>query len=308
MYTENMNLKIARAGVAIVLAGAAGFVGYTAGNSAAPKNIEIPAQTVTAPATGAVRVIYSLDKKQNDQEIIALINEAENHIYFAIYTFTLPNIADALVAAKKRGVDVRGIVDSGQASDSYGAPIIKILLDGGVSVVTEKHATGNGIMHIKLLVTEQAYAFGSYNWTKSATTINDEILEIGTDKALRQAYENILKRLLEAYRGNSAAAGAAASVSIGTINYTETLAHIGEYASVRGTLVEAYTSKTGTVFLDFCENYKTCSFSGVIFADDAKKFGDLSRYAGQVVTLTGKIVSYEGKAEIILSSPSQLSN
>lgn len=303
-----MNQKAIRAGAAIVLALAAGGVGYSAGNSATPKNIEIPAQTVTAPAAGAVRVIYSLDKKQNDQEIIALINEAEDHIYFAIYTFTLPSIADALVNAKKRGVNVRGIVDSGQASDSYGAPIIKILLDGGVSVVTEKHATGNGIMHIKLLVTEQAYAFGSYNWTKSATTINDEILEIGTDKALRQAYENILKKLLEAYRGNSAAVGAAASVSIGTIDYTEAIKHIGSLASVRGTLVEAYTSKTGTVFLDFCASYKTCPFSGVIFADDAKSFGDLSRYAGQVVTLTGKIVSYEGKAEIILSSPSQLSN
>ena len=77
---------------------------------------------------------------------------------------------------------------------------------------------------------------------------------------------------------------------------------------MRGTLVEAYTSASGTVFLDFCENYKTCSFSGVIFADDAKKFGDLSRYTGTTVTLTGKIASYENKAEIILSSPSQISN
>ena len=76
---------------------------------------------------------------------------------------------------------------------------------------------------------------------------------------------------------------------------------------MRGKLVEAYTSKTGTVFLDFCESYKTCPFSGVIFADDAKKFGDISRYNGTIVTITGKIVSYEGRAEIVLSDPSQLS-
>ena len=303
-----MNQKIIRAGIALVLAFAASGAGYRFGVDSVPPPISIPAQTVTAPAKNSVRVVYSLDQKQNDQELIALINEAEDYVYFAIYTFTLPNIANALVAAKKRGVDVRGIVDSEQSSNSYGAPIIKILKDGGIPVVAEKHATGNGIMHIKLLVTEQAYAFGSYNWTKSATTINDEILEIGTDKALRQTYENILTKLLNAYRGNSAAAGAAAPVSIGTINYTQATAHIGEYASVRGTLVEAYTSKTGTVFLDFCANYKTCQFSGVIFADDAKAFGDLSRYVGTVVTLTGKIVSYEGRAEIVLSSPSQLSN
>ncbi len=117
-----------------------------------------------------------------------------------------------------------------------------------------------------------------------------------------------MKKLLEAYKGNSAAAGAAANVSIGTIAYTDALAHVGEYASVRGTLVKAYTSASGTVFLDFCKSYKTCPFSGVIFADDVKRFGDLSRYDGATITLTGKIVSYEGRAEIILSDPSQLAH
>ena len=306
-----MNQKIIRAGAAVVLTFAAGGVGYmfgTGGATGRPADIAIPAQTISAPAAGSIRVVYSLDQKQNDKEIIALIDAAKSYIYFAIYTFTLPSIADALVAAKKRGVDVRGIVDSEQSSNSYGAPILARLQAAGIPVVTEKHATGNGIMHLKLLVTERACATGSYNWTKSATTINDEVLEIGTDEKLRQAYENILKRLLDAYKGNSAAAGAAAPVSIGTIDYTEAGAHVGERASVRGTLVRAYTSASGTVFLDFCKNYKTCFFSGVIFADDAPQFGDLSRHEGKVITLTGKIVSYEGRAEIILSEVSQLSD
>lgn len=303
-----MNQKLIRAVVAAVLALAAGSVGYSAGGGGAePASVSIPAATVLAPKAGSTRVIYSLDQKQNDQEIISLIHEAEDHIYFAIYTFTLPSIADALVEAKKRGVDVRGLMDSEQSSNSYGAPILEKLRAAGIPLLKERHASGNGIMHIKLLVTEQAYAFGSYNWTRSATTINDEILEIGTDPALRQAYENILKKLFEAYKGN-AAAGAAAPVSIGTIPFSEAPAHVGQVASVRGTLVKAHTSSTGTVFLDFCANYKTCPFSGVIFADDAKKFGDLSKYANTTVTLTGKIASYQGKAEIILSDPSQLSN
>ena len=304
-----MKAKIIRAGAALVLALAAGGIGYTAGGSGTQSaSVSIPAQTVAAPAAGSTRVLYSLDRKQNDQELIALINDAKKYVYFAIYTFTLQNVADALVEAKKRGVDVRGIMDSKQSSNSYGAPITAKLRTAGIPVVNEKHATGNGIMHIKTLVTESAYATGSYNWTKSATTINDEIIEIGTDPALRQAYENILKKLLDAYKGNNAAAGAAASVSIGTIDYTDAPAHIGETASVRGTLVKTYTSKTSTVFLNFCENYKTCPFSGVIFADDAKKFGDLSRYNGTTVTLTGKIVSYQGKAEIVLSDTGQLSH
>jgi DNA/RNA endonuclease YhcR with UshA esterase domain len=47
-------------------------------------------------------------------------------------------------------------------------------------------------------------------------------------------------------------------------------------------------------------------FSGVIFADDAGKFGNLSRYEGKTVALTGVISSYRGRAEIKLSGPSQL--
>lgn len=301
-----MRARLPRVIIALVLAFAAGSTGYMAGSTNAPVSVSIPAQTVSAPAANSVRVFYSLDQKQNDKEIIALIDAAKSKIYFAIYTFTLPSIADALVAAKKRGVDVRGIVDSEQSSNSYGAPITKKLLDAGISVVTEKHPTGNGIMHIKTIITDSVYATGSYNWTNSATTINDEVLEIGTDPALRQAYENILKKLLDAYAGNSAAAGAAASVSIGTIDYTDAVNHVGDLASVRGTLVDSYTSKTGTVFLDFCASYKTCPFSAVIFADDMKKFGNLSKYNGTTVTLTGKISSYQDKAEIVLSDPSQI--
>ncbi|MDO8742674.1 MAG: phospholipase D-like domain-containing protein [bacterium] len=303
-----MNQKMIRAIIALILTLAAGTAGYSAGSGQVrDTNISIPAQTISVPAVGTTRIIYSLDAKQNDQELIALIDNAEDHIYFAIYTFTLTDVADALVKAKERGVVVKGLMDSEQSRSSYSAPIIAKFKDAGISVLTEKHASGNGIMHIKLLVTEKAYAFGSYNWTSSATKINDEILEVGTDPSTRQAHENILKRLFEEYR-TSAAAGAAASVSNDTYDYTDASEHVGEYASVRGTLIKTYTSKTGTVFLDFCKEYKNCSFSGVIFADDAKKFGDLSRHVGTSVTLTGKISLYQNKAEIILSDPKQISN
>ncbi|MFI5260714.1 MAG: phospholipase D-like domain-containing protein [Candidatus Paceibacteria bacterium] len=302
-----MKQKLIRAGVALVLVFAAGGVGYLLGGSGAQaESVSIPAVTVTAPPAGTTRVIYSLDAKQNDKEIIALIEAAKTRIYFAIYEFTLKDIADALVAAKKRGVEVRGLVDAGESANSYDKPLISELMNAGISVVTEKHADGNGIMHIKAIVTDSAYALGSYNWTGSATSENDEILEIGTDPTLRQTYENLLTKLLNAYRGNTAAASAAAPISIGTIDYAEAAAHIGSLATVRGTLLDAHAATSGTVFLDFCKSYKTCPFSGVIFADDAKKFGDLSRYAGQTVTLTGKISSYQGKAEIVLSDPSQL--
>lgn len=302
-----MSSQLKKAITALVLAIAAGGVGYTAGNTSAPPPVPIPEQNVAAPLVGTTRILYSLDAKQNDKELIALINAAHSHIYFAIYEFTLQDVADALVAAKARGVDVQGLVDSGESASSYDKPVIQKLLTAGIPVEREKHPDGNGIMHIKALVTDSAYAIGSYNWTGSATSENDELLEIGTAPDLVAAYASILQKLLLKYKGNAALSGAA-SVNVGTIDYTDAPKNIGNTASVRGTLVGTYTSKTGTVFLDFCQSYKSCPFSGVIFADDASKFPGLSALSGKQITLTGPISSYQGQAEMVLSSPSQLTH
>jgi hypothetical protein len=298
-----MNRK--RIAGALILALASLGIGYGIGLSRAVATPSVPAVTVTAPPADSVRVVYSLTAKQNDKEIIALITNAKSRVYFAVYTFTLPSIAEALVAAKKRGLDVRGIVDSGQSRESFSSGVMKILTDGGVPVVTERHPDGTGIMHIKAIVTDTAYAMGSYNWTKSATNVNDELLEIGTDETVRRAYETILRQLLDTYK-NNAAAQAAAPVFIGPIPYTEAAQHIGEYAHVTGTLVSTYVSKNGVTYLDFCANYKSCPFTALIFSDDRSKFSSLDSYVGEQITLSGKITSYQGKTEIVLNKSTQL--
>ncbi len=140
-----------------------------------------------------IQVIYNLDKKENDQEIIKLINDADKYIYFAIFTFTKDDIADALIRAKERGVLVWGITDLEQ-TDSNNKLIIERLLAAKIPVETQKHM--DGIMHIKAIVTDKAYASGSYNWTEAATSHNDEILEIGTNKYLHDKYLAILEKLL----------------------------------------------------------------------------------------------------------------
>jgi DNA/RNA endonuclease YhcR with UshA esterase domain len=61
------------------------------------------------------------------------------------------------------------------------------------------------------------------------------------------------------------------------------------------------------VFLDFCKRYRTCPFSAVIFADDAKQFGDLSKFVGKEITVSGKISSYQSRPEIIIRTPDQIS-
>ena len=139
-------------------------------------------------------VLYSLDQHHNDQAVISIIDEARQYVYFAVYTFTRSNIADALIRARRRGIVVRGITDADQALMPEEAAILTRLRAAGIAVETQKHR--DGIMHVKALVTEHHYASGSYNWTTSATTVNDEILEIGGDDYLRRQYVSIIKKIL----------------------------------------------------------------------------------------------------------------
>ncbi|MFA6295407.1 MAG: phospholipase D-like domain-containing protein [Candidatus Paceibacterota bacterium] len=275
------------------------------------------------------KVVYSLDRRENDQEIIRLINKADEYVYFAIYFFTKDNIAEALIRAKERGLIVQGITDAGASKDSN-KNIVEKLQKKGIVVKTQKHP--DGIMHMKVLVTDKAYASGSYNWTASATNVNDEVLEVSTSNSLRKKYLEIIKKVLSVNGGVIASNTNDNSISLndesvdvsgGTANreangdtadlagklpeysYTEALDHIGERAVVNGTVLKVFTAKSGVTFLDFCEDFKDCPFSAVIFASDLKKFPEASEYKRNVA-ITGTIKSYQGKAEIILNNPEQI--
>ncbi len=141
-------------------------------------------------------ILYSLDKKQNDRALIDTIDGAEHYVYFAIYEFTKENIADALIRVKNRGLAVFGIMDAVASQDGMQAHIVQELQRAGIPTAFQKHP--QGIMHLKMLVTDKAYAVGSYNWTEAATALNDEILEIGSAEPLRERYLDIMKRVLVA--------------------------------------------------------------------------------------------------------------
>ena len=259
----------------------------------------------------APQIFYSLDQKRNDEEIVRLIDLSEKYAYFAIYTFTKQNIADALVRAKERGVEVRGIIDRDQGASSFGRPIVATLEAGGISVEKQIHV--KGIMHIKALVTEKAYAIGSYNWTQAATISNDEVLEIGRDPATHDTYRDVLLKVFEANKASLAAGfslpGSASSTPktiSGSYPYTDAKNHVGEYVEITGTLVNLHLTKSGTLFLDFCKNYKTCPFSAVVLNRDRGAFSSLADLEGKEVALRGSIKLYQNKPEIVLSHPEDI--
>jgi micrococcal nuclease len=90
------------------------------------------------------------------------------------------------------------------------------------------------------------------------------------------------------------------------IDYTEASNHIGEYACVSGKIDHVYTSQKGTIFLNFCPDYKTCPFGAAIFGSDAYKFSNPKQYEGQTLEITGLIKSYQGRPEIVLKDLGQI--
>jgi len=67
-----------------------------------------------------------------------------------------------------------------------------------------------------------------------------------------------------------------------------------------------YTAASGNTFLDFCQDYRTCPFTSVIFAADKANFGDVASLQGKPVEIHGDVVSFRGRAEIILHESSQV--
>lgn len=104
----------------------------------------------------------------------------------------------------------------------------------------------------------------------------------------------------EAHPGTEGADGAAC------VDIKQAGAHSGEEACVTGRVLRVYTSKSGNTFLDFCEDYRTCPFTSIVFASDRANFGDLTALQGRKVELRGKIQIYHDQPEIVLKEASQI--
>lgn len=103
-------------------------------------------------------------------------------------------------------------------------------------------------------------------------------------------------------RGGSASRAAAGPC----LDFHDATRHTGENGCVSGRVLRTYTSTRGNTFLDFCEDFRNCSFGSVIFASDSSKFRDLSALEGEQIEIRGLITSYQGRAEIIIHDPHQI--
>jgi len=81
---------------------------------------------------------------------------------------------------------------------------------------------------------------------------------------------------------------------------------VGKRGCVAALVLRVYSSRSGNTFLDFCQDYRTCPFTSVIFADDKAKFGNLEAMQGKRVEIRGDVVTYRGHPEIVIHDPQQV--
>lgn len=124
---------------------------------------------VSTPAAGLPSVAFSPSGGAVDL-VVKAIASAKHSIRVAAYSFTSKPIAVALLDARRRGVDVRLVVDEERSSERYSATTF--LANAGVPVRTDGR---HGSQHNKyLVIDERTVQTGSFNYSAAAVGRNAE--------------------------------------------------------------------------------------------------------------------------------------
>ena len=122
---------------------------------------------------------------QGSQDLILkTINSSKKSICMATYSFTSKPLSAALVAAQKRGVDIKIISDEKANSKKYTAT--QYLANQGLNV----RLNGNyPIMHNKFIVVDNSTVeTGSYNFSAAANKNAENVLVIWNDTSIANKY------------------------------------------------------------------------------------------------------------------------
>ena len=128
------------------------------------------AQTQAHDMTVEVLGVYFTPPAHAAAAIVNAIDASEHEVLVQAYGFTHNALAQALVRAHQRGVNVQVLLDKkSQASNRY---VIAVLEEAEIAVRQDgKHA----IAHNKVMVIDQDVVItGSFNFTNSAATRNAE--------------------------------------------------------------------------------------------------------------------------------------
>lgn len=137
--------------------------------------------------------VYFSPKGGVRQRLVRAIETSQRSIDIAVYSFTAAELAEALYAAKARGVRVRVLVDREKA-EAGGSGIRGLRLNG--VAVRSLGVPEQSLMHHKFAVfDERLVATGSYNWTNSAEHANYENLVVLDEPEVVARFQREFRRL-----------------------------------------------------------------------------------------------------------------
>ncbi|NMB54082.1 MAG: DUF1669 domain-containing protein [Leptolinea sp.] len=135
---------------------------------------------------------YFSPEDKIDTRLVSLVGSAKKSVHILAYSFTLDRLADALIEAQKKGIDVRGVFDAESADENQGADYSRLQKDG----LDVRLDGESGLMHTKAIIIDgDTVVFGSYNYTASAENRNDENVLVITDPTLAGEFEKNFERI-----------------------------------------------------------------------------------------------------------------
>lgn len=181
------------------------IVGYPADQIKTPQAkkqepLVIGDQTLDLVCDGCVKQVFFSPDDNIQKILLHLIESEKKSIRMTAYSFTDMDVAQALIDAHDRGIDIEIIADPGCMQDRFGK--VPLLKDHDITVFvfdpdqnkTEKKSFYPDIMHNKFIVLKQNIAgksivvTGSYNWTKKARK-NRENLIVSDDPHFVQKFD-----------------------------------------------------------------------------------------------------------------------
>jgi cardiolipin hydrolase len=150
-----------------------------------------PAAATTPPRS---EVYFSPDDPCA-QRIAQLFHRAERQADVCVFTITDDAISEAILAAHRRGVQLRILTDDTKSED-LGSDIARFER-AGIAVRLDRSPYH---MHHKFAVFDGSLLLtGSYNWTRGAAQFNEENFLLSSDPRLCQAYRERFERLWQAF-------------------------------------------------------------------------------------------------------------
>lgn len=157
--------------------------GLTAATLALLMIAALPGTAIAKAAKADVEVCFT-PAQACQPKIIAAIAQARSRILVQAYSFTAAPIADALVKAHRRGVDVQVLLDRSQRDERYTSATF--LANNGIPVAIDECCA---IAHNKLIIIDDELVIGgSYNFSKAAETRNAENVTFSRSAALAAQY------------------------------------------------------------------------------------------------------------------------